>query len=160
MLKRVAIGVVMAVLTGLGVAAADSRDAEIEALRVAVFRHQVAFWLNEESRESQTVVCLAIEEGGSRRSVSREYLKHFPGEAAVRTGDACEEKASGAVERGTGRPAVVVTVGAVAWQSSDEAWVTTRHYRSAVISGIRTQRVVRERAGWVCLGQVTKDAPV
>jgi hypothetical protein len=120
----------------------------------------VAFWLDEHSRGSKTVVCLAIEDGGVRRGVTKEYLKRFPGEPAVRTGDDCDERASGAVERGTGRPAVLVAAGDVAWKSADEAWVTIRHYRSGVISGVRTQRVVREETGWVCLGQIIKDMPL
>jgi hypothetical protein len=160
MLKRLASGIGLVAVAALGATAPACRDAEVDALRVAVFRQQVAFWLDESSRASQTVVCLAIEDGGVRRSVPAEYLRHFPGEAAVRTGDACDEQASGAVERGTGRPAVLVAVGAIAWQSSDEAWVTTRYYRSAIISGVRTQRVVREKTGWVCLGQIVKDTPL
>jgi hypothetical protein len=162
MLKRVGIGIGigLAVLAALGAAEPVVKDAEVDAVRVAVFREQVPFWLDEHSRESKTVVCLSIDDGSARRSVSGEYLKHFPGEAAVRTGDACEELASGAVERGTGRPAVLVAVGAIAWKSADEAWVTTRHFRTAVISGLRTQRVVRERSGWVCLGQIIHDAPL
>jgi hypothetical protein len=143
MLKRLASGIGLVAVAALGAAAPACRNAHVDALRIAVFRQQAAFWLDKYS-PSQTVVCLSIEDGGVRRSVSKEYLGHFPSEAAVRTGDACDEQASGAVERGTGRPAVLVAVGAIAWQSS----------------GVRTQRVVREKTGWVCLGQIIKDTPL
>jgi hypothetical protein len=125
-----------------------------------VFRHQVSFWLDDHARESDMVVCLSIEEGKVRRSVAKDYLRHFPGESSVRTHDQCEERTSGAVERTTGHPATLLSAGEVSWQSADEAWVTTRHYRSGVISGTRQQRVVREKSGWVCLGQVIKDGPL
>jgi hypothetical protein len=160
MLKRVAIGIGLLGLAGVGMAQSSGGTTDIDEVRLAVFRQQVAFWLDEHSRGSRTVVCLAIEDGGGRRSVTKEYLKRFPGESAVRTGDDCDERASGAIERGTGRPAVLVAAGDVAWKSRDEAWVTIRHYRSAIISGVRTQRVVREEAGWVCLGQIIKDMPL
>src|SRR5262249_42452261 len=154
--------IALGLLTLAGVASAYSSgaDAEIDNVRLAVFQQQIGFWLDEHARGSKAVVCLAIEDGGIRRSVTKEYLKRFPGEVAVRTGDDCEERASGAVERGTGRPAVFLVAGSVEWKSPDEAWVTTRHYRSAVISGVRKQRVVREETRWVCLGQVIKDMPL
>ena len=160
MLKQMAIGIGLLGLAGVGMAQPAGGKIDVDEVRLAVFRQQVAFWLDEPSRGSKTVVCLAIEDGGGRRSVTKEYLKHFPGEPAVRTGDDCDERASGAVERGTGRPAVLVAAGDLAWKSPDEAWVTIRHYRSAIISGVRTQRVVREETGWVCLGQVIKDMPL
>jgi hypothetical protein len=160
MLKRMAIGIGLLGLAGVGMAQPSGGRIDVDEVRLAAFRQQVTFWLDEHSRGSKTVVCLAVEEGGVRRSVTKEYLKRFPAEPAVRTGDDCDESASGAVERGTGRPAVLVAAGDVAWKSRDEAWVTIRHYRSAIISGVRTQRVVREETGWVCLGQVIKDMPL
>ena len=160
MLKQMAIGLGLLGLAGVGMAQPSGGKTDIDEVRLAAFRQQVNFWLDEHSRGSKTVVCLAIEEGGVRRAVTKEYLKRFPGEPAVRTGDDCDERESGAVERGTGRPAVLVAAGDVAWKSADEAWVTIRHYRSAIISGVRTQRVVREETGWVCLGQVIKDMPL
>jgi hypothetical protein len=160
MLKQVAIGIGLLGLAGVDMAQPAGGKTDVDEVRLAVFRQQLAFWLDEPTRGSKTVVCLAIEDGGVRRSVTKEYLKRFPGEPAVRTGDDCDERASGAVERGTGRPAVLVAAGDIAWKSPDEAWVTTRHYRSAVISGERTQRVVREEIRWVCLGQIIKDMPL
>jgi len=126
MLKQMAIGVGLLGLAGVGMAQPAGGKIDVDEVRLAVFRQQVAFWLDEPSRGSKTVVCLAIEEGGARRSVTKEYLKRLPGEPAVRTADDCDERASGAVERGTGRPAVVVAAGDLAWKSPDEAWVTRR----------------------------------
>jgi threonine dehydrogenase-like Zn-dependent dehydrogenase len=160
MLKQVVIGIGLLGLAVVAIAQPSGGKTDVDEVRLAVFRQQLAFWLDEHSRGSKTVVCLAIEHGGVRRSVTKEYLKRFQGEPAVRTGDDCDERASGAVERGTGRPAVLVAAGDLAWKSPDEAWVTTRHYRSAVVSGVRTQRVVREETGWVCLGQIIKDMPL
>jgi hypothetical protein len=160
MLGRVTIGLGLLGLLGLATGQPPQGNTEIDAIRLAVFRQQLGFWLDGHARESKTVVCLAIEDGGVRRSVTKEYLRHFPGEAAVRTGDDCDKRPSGAVERSTTRPAVLVASGEVAWQSPDEAWVTTSHYRSAMVSGVRKQRVVRENGRWICLGQIIKDTPL
>ncbi len=156
MLKRMAIGIGLLGLAGLGMAQPSGGRTDVDGVRLAAFRQQVAFWLDEHSRGSKTVVCLAIEDGGVLRSVTKEYLKRFPAEPDVRTGDDCDESASGAVERGTGRPAVLVAAGDVAWKSRDEAWVTIRHYRSAIISGVRTQRVVVRRLAGYALGRSSK----
>ena len=160
MLKRMVIALGLLGLSGVGMAQPSVGSTDVDEVRLAAFRQQVAFWLDEHARGSKTVVCLAVEDGGVRRSVTKDYLKRFPAEPAVRTGDDCDESASGAVERGTGRPAVLIAAGNVTWKSPAEAWVTIRHYRSAIISGVRTQRVVREETGWVCLGQVIKDMPL
>jgi hypothetical protein len=135
-------------------------NSEVDEVRLAVFRQQVGFWLDDHARESKTVLCLALEEGGVRRSVTKAYLKHFPRELAVRTAGDCDERPPGAIERSTGRPAVLVVTGEIAWRSADEAWVTTRHYRSATVSGVRRQRVVRENDRWICLGQIINDTPL
>ena len=159
-LKRSTIGLALLTL-GAG-AFVDCRpaDSRVDDVRLAVFQQQVGFWLDAQAREARTVACLAIEDAGVRRSVARDYLERFPKRDPVRMSDECEERASGAVERGTGRPAVLVTVGKVEWKSAGEAWVTTRHYRSALASGERIQRVVREDTRWVCLGQIIKDTPL
>ncbi len=157
---RTAVGLVA--LFGLfasgGAAAGASGD--LEAIRLAVFRQQVPFWLAEHARESNVVVCLATEEKGVRRAVAEQYLSHVPGEPAVRTAQACDERASGAVELRTGRPAILLSVGEVVWKSPQEAWVKVWHYRTATVSGVRTQRVVREGAEWVCVGQIIEGVPV
>ncbi len=158
MFNRMAIAAVLA--AAFDVSHSLAADPALDEVRLAVFQQQMAFWLDKDARGSKRVVCLAIEEGGMRRSVTREYLKRFPGEAAVRTGDDCDQRPSGAVERGTGRPAVLIVAGNVEWKSAEEAWVTTRHYRSSVMSGVRTHRVVREKTRWICLGQIIKDTPL
>jgi hypothetical protein len=147
-------------LLGAGRARAERGVAEIEAVQVAVLQKQVTFWLDDHARASKMVVCLSIDDGGTRRSLPKEYLSKLPDDEAVRVSDQCEERAAGAVERTTLRPAVLVSVGEMSWRSENEVWVTTRHYRSGLISGLRTQRVVREPLGWVCLGQIIKDGPV
>lgn len=155
----VALGVAGLLTVGPSPARAERGAAELEAVRVAVLQQQVAFWLDDHARESKMVVCLSIEDEGTRRSLPKEYLSQLREDEAVRVSDQCEERSAGAVERATGRPAVLVSVGEVSWRSDNEAWVTTRHYRSGLISGLRTQRVVREPMGWVCLGQIIKDGP-
>lgn len=156
----VAAVVVVGAASVAGVVQAARGRAAADEVRLAVLRQQVAFWLDENSRAGKTVVCLGTEADGVRRSVTNEYLRHFAGETAVRAQADCEEQAAGAIERSSGRPAILVTAGEVAWQSTGEAWVATRHYRSGVMSGVQTLRVVREPAGWVCLGQILKDGPL
>jgi hypothetical protein len=161
-MRKAAIGAgsgLLVVVLAAGLLWAGRRAADVDGIREAVFRSQVAYWLDDNTRASHVVVCLATEQGGRRRSVSEDYLSRFRGETSVRRLDDCEERASGAVERRTGQPAVVVTVGDVTWPSESEALVTTRHYRSATVSGTRTQRVVREAARWTCLGPVLNDGP-
>ena len=65
----------------------------------------------------------------------------------------------GAVELATDRPAVLITAGPIEWVEDDEAWVTVRYFRTAVLSAERLYRVVREESGWVSLGQIVKMAP-
>jgi len=158
--KRVAFALGLLALGGVAAAYSSETDTRVDEVRLAVFQQQIRFWLDDHAREGKTVVCLAIEDDGVRRSVTKDYLKRIPQEVAVRTGDDCEQRASGAVERATGRPAVLLVAGRVEWKSPDEAWVTIRHYRTAVVSGVRTQRVVREETRWVCLGQIIKDMPL
>ena len=95
MLRQMAIGIGLLGLAGVGMAQPLGDKTDVDEVRLAVFRQQVAFWLDEHARGSKTVVCLAIEDGGVRRSVTKDYLKRFPGEPAVRSGDDCDERASG-----------------------------------------------------------------
>ncbi len=52
-----------------------------------------------------------------------------------------------------------VGAGPIDWVEEDEAWVTVRYYRTALLSAQRVYRVVEERSGWVCLGQIIQMAP-
>ncbi len=49
-----------------GVAQPISAGTDLDDIRLAVFRQQVAFWLDGHARESKVVVCLSVEEGGAR----------------------------------------------------------------------------------------------
>jgi len=42
---------------------------------------------------------------------------------------------------------------------NDEAWVTVRYFRTAVLSAQRLYRAVKDESGWVSLGQIVRMAP-
>ncbi len=134
-------------------------DPKAEAVLDAVFRQQVKEWLDTSERARGTVVCLAIDPGGAPQSVDREYLGRFGTERGVRRAAECEARAAGAVERTTLKPAIIVTAGPIEWVAEDEAWVRVTYFRTKTQSSIRTYRVVREREGWISLGQIIKDSP-
>ena len=125
----------------------------------AVFRHQVAFWLDDHARESGVIVCLGKTEGGHTRGVDASFLGNSRDRVLVRSATDCEARPDGAVERGTSKPAIIITVTDVSWRGPDEAVVTVQHFRSQVLSGRRKYRAVREQTGWVCLGQIVEMAP-
>ena len=64
-----------------------------------------------------------------------------------------------AVKRGEGRHSDAHSDGTAEWVEDDEAWVTVRYFRTAVLSAERLYRVVREKSGWVALGQIVRMAP-
>lgn len=140
-------------------ASAGTPEQTADEIAEAVFRQQLDLWLDDNERDSHTVLCLAIEESGVAKSVSREFLQRFKREPAVRGRGECEARKDGAVESATGRPAILVTVGAIQWLNADEARVKVHHFRSQVLSASRTYRVVREQSRWICLGQVIDLAP-
>jgi hypothetical protein len=131
----------------------------VDDVAEAVFRQQLTLWLEGTGGYSQTVLCLAIGRGNVEESVSREFLERFKGGPPVRPRAECDGQKDGAIERATGRLAILVTVGAIKWLSADEAQVNVHHFRSQLVSGTRTYRVVRERSRWICLGQVIDIAP-
>jgi hypothetical protein len=155
-LKTAALFAVAILPTGISHAQTGS-DARTEEVTEAAFRHQLAFWLRGHARQSDVVVCLSVDQGGAERSVTQEYLPRFV-EPAVRRGIDCEARPSGPVERKTGRPAVMVTVGPVSWPAPDEAWVTIRYSRR-LSSGSQQFRIVKEQARWICLGPIVKLSP-
>jgi hypothetical protein len=134
-------------------------EVDADAVVEAAFRQQISYWLTDDARKLQTVVCLATERAGELASVEREYLRRFRFQPELRRSAECETRAQGAVERATGRPAVVVSAGEVRFIAPDEAWVSVRHYRSQLSSGVRTYRVVREQSRWICLGPILKLSP-
>jgi hypothetical protein len=109
--------------------------------------------------EKGGVACLAVDPGGAPQSVEPELLESFADLPFVRRGAECEARPDGAVELVTDRPAVLVTAGPIEWVEDDEAWVTVRYFRTAVLSAERLYRVVREKSGWVSLGQIVRMAP-
>jgi hypothetical protein len=137
---------------------ADRRGVE-EAVWTAVFRHQIATLLDEHTRAAGGVLCLFVDPGGAPQSVTRDFLKRFEPDRAVRRGAECEAVSDGAVDVPSGAPAILVTAGPIEWVAQDEARVQVSHFRSRVESGIRTYRVVQEAGDWVCLGQILMQAP-
>ena len=158
-MTRRSLGVLaMTVLLTWSSSAQPALDPKSDEIIEAAFRQQVSFWLTEDARGAGTVVCLAVEQAGVAHSVAREYLPRFH-EPSVRRGAECEGRPRGAVERTTGRPAVLLTVGPIVWKSPDEAWVTIRHFRSQLSTAAQQYRVVKEQARWICLGQIMKMSP-
>jgi len=157
MTRSTAACVALAVLTAGTSRAQPLHDATAEEVTEATFRQQVAFWLTDHARRSGTLVCLSVDQSGVPRSVTQEYLQRFR-EPSVRRGADCENRAGSVVDRATGRPAVMVTVGAISWAAPDEAWVTVRYDRK-LSSGSQQYRVVKEQARWICLGPIVKLSP-
>jgi hypothetical protein len=139
-------------------AAAFSDGVDEDDILEAVFRQQIPLHLDETARAQGLVVCLGVDPGDAPQSVSREFLARFRHEPAVRRSAECEERPAGAVERTSGAPAVILTGGPVEWIARDEAWVRLVHFRDRGRSSVRTYRVVLEPAGWVCLGQIIRQA--
>ena len=138
-----------------------ARDrAEEAAVFEATLRQQIEEHLDADARAMRTVICLGIDPGEAPQSPSREFMARFQSEGAARRLTECEPRPTGAVEATTNRLAVMVTAGPIEWRAADEAWVTVSYFRSRSQSGLRRYRVVRERTGWVSLGQILVDGPV
>lgn len=144
----------VALVVLLAAGATPALGQEEDAVLVAVLR-QVAPAMVEEGG----VACLSIDPGGAPQSIGGDLLESFGDQPFVRRGAECEERESGAVELATDRPAVLITAGPIEWVEDDEAWVTVRYFRTAILSAERLYRAVREETGWVCLGQIVKMAP-
>jgi len=125
----------------------------------ATLRQQISEHLDNTDRAHETVVCLGINPGQAPQSPSKEFMARFRREPAVRRLTECEARPSGAVERTTSRPAIMVTAGPIEWRTGDEAWVTVAYFCSSTQSALRRYRVVRERSGWVSVGQIVMDTP-
>lgn len=159
MSRRTAVPLGLAALLASTTGAQPVMDARADEVVLAAFRQQIGYWLSEDARKADTVVCLAIEQAGVAHSVPKSYLERFRGQPELRRGAECEARPRGAVERATGRPAILLAAGEVQWIAPDEAWVSVRHYRSALSSGRQQYRVVREQARWICLGPILKLSP-
>ena len=146
-------------LAGRTAAAQPAQDPRVDEVVEAAFRQQIAFWLDYDPRDTRTVLCLAIEQGGVSKSVAKAYLRRFRSQERLRSAAECEARQSGARERATGGPAVLLSAGDVEWIAPDEAWVRVRHFRSRHSAGLQQYRVVRQQERWICLGPILKLSP-
>jgi hypothetical protein len=132
---------------------------EAWAVRDAVFRQQIGYWLGEHERAMGMVACLGTQDEGGAHGVGPAHLRRFPGETALRSLEECESRPDGAVELRTGKPAVLLMVGRVEWRGRDEAVVEAFHYRTRVASGRGAYQAARRESQWVCLGPIIRNAP-
>jgi hypothetical protein len=133
----------------------DHSDAVFEAALKGV----VAEFLTDDVRANGSVACLQVDPGDAPQSVSKAFLWRFRRLPFVRRGAECEASSMGAYEIATGAPAFILTAGPIEWLSAHEAHVQVGYFRSGRDSGLRMYRVVRERTGWVFLGQIIKMSP-
>jgi hypothetical protein len=138
-----------------------ARDAidEEDAVLAAVLSQVADELVDDSLRAAGGVACLNIDPGGAPQSVPREFLARLGRREVLRRGAECERRPDGAVEIATDHPAVLITAGPIDWVEDDEAWVTVRYFRTAILSAQRLYRVVREKSGWVSLGQIIHQAP-
>ncbi len=146
------------VLAGPG-GSARSADLEEDAVLAAVLSQVADQMMDESLRAEGGVACLSIDPGGAPQSVSLEFLEGLDRRQFLRRGAECEERPDGAVELATERPAVLITAGPIEWVAEDDAWVTVRYFRTNLLSAQRLYRAVREKSGWVSLGQVIQMSP-
>ena len=133
---------------------AQSQDPEEDAVFAAVLSQVADEMVDESLLAEGGVACLSIDPGGAPQSVSKEFLEELDPRPFLRRGAECEERPKGAVELATERPAVLITAGPIEWVAEDDAWVTVRYFRTNLLSAQRLYRAVREKSGWVSLGQI------
>jgi hypothetical protein len=159
MVRRVTFPLVLLlVLAGPGMSA-RSQDLEEDAVLAAVLSQVADEMIDESLRAEGGVACLSIDPGGAPQSISSEFLEELDPRPFLRRGAECEERPDGAVELATERPAVLITAGPIEWVAEDDAWVTVRYYRTNLLSAQRLYRAVREKSGWVSLGQIIQMSP-
>jgi hypothetical protein len=130
------------------------------AVLEAVFRQQLEEHLDAAERARGTVLCLGMDPGGAPQSPPQAVMARLERDPSVRRMGECEPRPNGAVEERSLRPAIIVVAGPIEWIADDEAHVSVSYFRSAVFSALRKYRVVRDRTGWVCLGQIILYGPV
>lgn len=135
-------------------ASAQSEDPEEDAVLAAVLTQVADQMIDESLLAEGGVACLNIDPGGAPQSVSSEFLESLDPRPFLRRGAECEQRPDGAVELATERPAVLITAGPIEWVAEDDAWVTVSYFRTSLLSAQRLYRAVREKSGWVSLGQV------
>lgn len=150
--------VLLAILGPVSSPALDSIDEE-DAVLSAVLSQVADDLVDDSLRAAGGVACLSIDPGGAPQSVPREFLARLGRRDVLRRGAECERRPDGAVEIATDRPAVLITAGPIDWVQNDEAWVTVRYFRTSLLSAQRLYRVVREKSGWVSLGQIIHQSP-
>jgi hypothetical protein len=150
--------ILLAVLWPVSSVAQDSMDEE-DAVLAAVLSQVADELVDDSLRAEGGVACLSIDPGGAPQSVAPEFLARLGRRDVLRRGAECERRPDGAVEIATDHPAVLITAGPIDWVEDDEAWVTVRYFRTALLSAQRQYRVVRDKSGWVSLGQIIHQAP-
>ncbi len=159
-MRLAALTALSGLMTMFGGGCVRSAVAPSEAeVRVAVLRQQVGFWLDDHGRESGLILCLGTADQGRTLGVDGSFLGRSDDRLLVRPIEACAAPADGAIERQTRKPAVLITVRSVTWAGPNEAVAEVEHFRSAVFSGRRRYRVVREMSRWMCLGEVVRLTP-
>jgi hypothetical protein len=143
------------VLAGAGVAV-ESPDDETEAFAAALHA-DIRFVLKGIPSEQQPVICLSIDPGDARQSVTREFVARFQKAARrVVRGAECEVRKEGVVEVATGEAAVLLVAGPIDRVAEDEALVPVAQVKRPSQTWRREYRVVREAERWISLGPVWK----
>lgn len=130
-----------------------------EPLFRAVVAERLRQLTQSHAEAARPLLCLGMDPGGAPQSVRREFLGGFRDSAMLRRLAECEARAAGVIERASGRTALLITLGPVAWRAADEAWVTEVEVARRGRPLHRTLRVVREPSGWISLGPIMKDGP-
>lgn len=115
--------------------------------------------LTEEVRQTGAVACILLEREGTARAPGEAFLDRLRKLPFVRGGEACEVRDEGVFESAGGAPAFLITVGPIEWIAPDEGHVRVVYRREGSSSRQRLYRVVRERTGWVSLGQILEMSP-
>lgn len=159
MTRTVALPLLFLLVLAASGTSAQSLDPEEDAVLAAVLTLVADQMTDESLRAEGGVACLSIDPGGAPQSVSSEFLEKLEPRPFLRRGAECEERPDGAVELATERPAVLITAGPIEWVAEDDAWVTVRYFRTTLLSAQRQYRAVREKSGWVSLGQIIQMSP-
>lgn len=133
-----------------------SRDAPVLAAAVRGVAYEL---LTEDVRQTGAVACVLLDRDGVPRPPKEAFLSRLAALSFLRSGAACESTPDGAFESATGAPAYLITVGPVEWIAPDEGHVRVVYRREGAYSHRRLYRVVRERTGWVSLGQIIEMSP-
>jgi len=141
------------------IAGSATRDAESDAVLSAALEGAALALLPEEVQSTGAVACFWLDYGDGPVAVPEQLLNRFQKLAFVRDSAACERLPEGAFEKRTGAPAYIIAAGPIEWLARDDTRVTVVHQRAGSHTTQRLYRVVRERRGWVSLGQILQMAP-